>query len=144
MMLDGALVPPRLRMTDVALRLGEAGVDALRSDSRPESWGHGERPPKAAERQQRRRALLDLGGDPTRSCLRNFCSWGAPLQTWVRRRSHAPRGHPDYVALLKAAELPGATHQAVMAFQVITDKRLPKSAQAVRPFPSSTERTWRP
>jgi hypothetical protein len=31
-----------------------------------------------------------------------------------------------YVGLLKAAELHGATHQAVMEFQVITDKRLPK------------------
>jgi predicted transcriptional regulator of viral defense system len=30
------------------------------------------------------------------------------------------------VGLLKAAELHGATHQAVMEFQVITDKRLPK------------------
>ena len=30
------------------------------------------------------------------------------------------------MGLLKAAELHGATHQAVMEFQVITDKRLPK------------------
>jgi predicted transcriptional regulator of viral defense system len=35
-------------------------------------------------------------------------------------------GHPYYVGLLKAAELHGATHQAVMEFQVVTDKRLPK------------------
>ncbi len=35
-------------------------------------------------------------------------------------------GHPYYVGLLKAAELHGATHQAVMAFQVVTDKRMPK------------------
>lgn len=31
-----------------------------------------------------------------------------------------------YVGLLKAAELHGATHQAVMEFQVVTDKRLPR------------------
>ncbi len=31
-----------------------------------------------------------------------------------------------YVGLLKAAELHGATHQAVMEFQVISAKRLPK------------------
>src|SRR5205823_747771 len=35
-------------------------------------------------------------------------------------------GHPYYVAFLKAAELHGATHQAVMEFQVATDKRLPR------------------
>ncbi|CAM6000172.1 unnamed protein product [Sphagnum balticum] len=37
-------------------------------------------------------------------------------------------GRPYYVGLLKAAELHGATHQAVMEFQVITDKRLPRIA----------------
>ena len=36
-------------------------------------------------------------------------------------------GRPYYVGLLKAAELHGATHQAVMEFQVITDKRLPRT-----------------
>ena len=35
-------------------------------------------------------------------------------------------GCPYYVGLLKAAELHGASHQAVMEFQVITDKRIPK------------------
>lgn len=35
-------------------------------------------------------------------------------------------GRPYYVGLLKAAELHGATHQAVMEFQVITDKRIPR------------------
>jgi predicted transcriptional regulator of viral defense system len=35
-------------------------------------------------------------------------------------------GHPYYVGLLKAAELHGATHQAVMQFQIVTDKRMPK------------------
>jgi predicted transcriptional regulator of viral defense system len=35
-------------------------------------------------------------------------------------------GRPYYVGLLKAAELHGATHQAVMEFQIVTDKRLPK------------------
>ena len=33
---------------------------------------------------------------------------------------------PYYVGLLKAAELHGATHQAVMEFQVISAKRLPR------------------
>jgi hypothetical protein len=35
-------------------------------------------------------------------------------------------GRPYYVALLKAAELHGATHHAVMEFQVITDRQLRK------------------
>ena len=35
-------------------------------------------------------------------------------------------GRAYYVGLLKAAELQGATHQAVMEFQVVSDKRLPK------------------
>ena len=35
-------------------------------------------------------------------------------------------GRSYYVGLLKAAELHGATHQAVMEFQVVTDKRLPE------------------
>ncbi len=35
-------------------------------------------------------------------------------------------GQAYYVGLLKAAELHGATHQAVMEFQVISVKRLPK------------------
>ena len=34
--------------------------------------------------------------------------------------------HPYYVGLLKAAELHGSTHQAVMEFQVVTSKRMPK------------------
>ena len=35
-------------------------------------------------------------------------------------------GQAYYVGLLKAAELHGATHQAVMEFQVVTAKRLPR------------------
>ena len=36
-------------------------------------------------------------------------------------------GEAYYVGLLKAAELHGATHQAVMEFQVVTGKRLPEN-----------------
>ncbi|WP_246510320.1 type IV toxin-antitoxin system AbiEi family antitoxin [Bradyrhizobium glycinis] len=35
-------------------------------------------------------------------------------------------GHPYYVGLLKAAEIHGASHQAVMQFQTVTDKWMPK------------------
>jgi hypothetical protein len=81
---------------------------------------------KAAERQRRRRALLN----PRRGFYvvvpPQFLSWGAPPPTWYVDDLMRHEGHPYYVGLLKAAELHGATHQAVMAFQVITDKRLPK------------------
>ena len=35
-------------------------------------------------------------------------------------------GHSYYVGLLKAAELHGATHHAVMEFQLVTDKQFPR------------------
>jgi AbiEi antitoxin C-terminal domain len=42
-----------------------------------------------------------------------------------------------YVGLLKAAELHGAAHQAVMEFQIVSDKRLPEivlGRSVIRPF----------
>jgi predicted transcriptional regulator of viral defense system len=81
---------------------------------------------KAAEREQRRGALLN----PRRGFYvivpAQFLSWGAPPPTWYIDDLMRHEGHAYYVGLLKAAELQGATHQAVMEFQVITDKRLPK------------------
>ena len=55
-----------------------------------------------------------------------YLSWGAPPPAWYIDDLMKYLGHPYYVGLLKAAELHGATHQAVMEFQVITDKRMPK------------------
>jgi predicted transcriptional regulator of viral defense system len=55
-----------------------------------------------------------------------YLSWGAPPPNWYIDDLMRHEGHPYYVGLLKAAELHGATHQAVMEFQVITDKRLPR------------------
>jgi hypothetical protein len=81
---------------------------------------------KAAQRLQRRHALLN----PRRGFYvvvpPQFLSWGAPPPAWYIDDLMGHEGHPYYVGLLKAAELHGATHQAVMAFQVVTDKRLPK------------------
>jgi hypothetical protein len=100
---------------------------------------------KAAERQQRRHALLNprrgftpslaiasLRGKTARPAESRsvvppqFLSWGGPPPTWYIDDLMHHEGHPYYVGLLKAAELHGATHQAVMAFQVMTDKRIPK------------------
>src|SRR5208282_5699584 len=55
-----------------------------------------------------------------------FFAWGAPPPPWYIDDLMKHEGRPYYVGLLKAAELHGATHQAVMEFQIVTDKRLPK------------------
>ena len=79
----------------------------------------------AAEKQQRRHYLIS----PRRGFYvvvpPQFLVWGAPPPSWYIDSLMHHEERPYYVALLKAAELHGATHQAVMEFQVITDKRLP-------------------
>ena len=55
-----------------------------------------------------------------------YAAWGAPPPTWFIDALMRWEGEPYYVALLKAAELHGATHQAVMQFQVVCGKRLPE------------------
>ena len=80
----------------------------------------------AAERQQRRQHLIS----PRRGFYvivpPQYLAWGAPPPPWYIDDLMRHEGRPYYVGLLKAAELHGATHQAVMEFQVVTDKRLPK------------------
>jgi predicted transcriptional regulator of viral defense system len=80
----------------------------------------------AAERQQRHNHLIS----PRRGFYvivpPQFHSWGAPPPSWYIDRLMQHEGHAYYVGLLKAAELHGATHQAVMEFQVVSDKRLPR------------------
>ncbi len=55
-----------------------------------------------------------------------YLALGAPPPSFYIDTLMQHEGRPYYVGLLKAAELHGATHQAVMQFQVVTDKRLPK------------------
>ena len=80
----------------------------------------------AAERQQRKQHLVS----PRRGFYvivpPQYLAWGAPPPPWYIDDLMRHEGHPYYVGLLKAAELHGATHQAVMEFQVVTDKRLPE------------------
>ena len=80
----------------------------------------------AAERLQRRQALLN----PRRGFYvvvpPQYASWGAPPPAWYIDALMRHEGQAYYVGLLKAAELHGATHQAVMEFQVMSAKRLPK------------------
>ncbi len=80
----------------------------------------------AAERLQRREALLN----PRRGFYvvvpPQYGSWGGPPPAWYIDALMQHEGHAYYVGLLKAAEFHGATHQAVMEFQVVSNKRLPK------------------
>ncbi|MCF7689353.1 MAG: type IV toxin-antitoxin system AbiEi family antitoxin [Cephaloticoccus sp.] len=54
-----------------------------------------------------------------------FKSWGAPPPSWFIDDLMQYEECAYYVGLLKAAELHGASHQAVMEFQVVTSMRLP-------------------
>lgn len=80
----------------------------------------------AAEKQQRRKHLIRPRRDFYVIVPPQFLAWGAPPPSWYIDSLMRHEGCPYYVGLLKAAELHGATHQAVMEFQVITDKRLPR------------------
>ena len=80
----------------------------------------------AAERLQRRGMLLQ----PRRGFYvivpPQFAAWGTPPPAWYIDALMDREDEPYYVGLLKAAELHGATHQAVMEFQVVCGKRLPE------------------
>ena len=80
----------------------------------------------ATERQQRKGRLIS----PSRSFYvivpPQYLAWGAPPPSWYIDDLMRYGGHTYYVGLLKAAELHGATHQAVMEFQIVSGNRLPK------------------
>ncbi len=81
----------------------------------------------AAERLQRREALLESASGIL--CGRAAAvtgPGGGPPPAWYIDALMRHAGRAYYVGLLKAAELHGATHQAVMEFQVVSDKRLPR------------------
>jgi predicted transcriptional regulator of viral defense system len=79
----------------------------------------------AAERLQRRHALLSPRQGFYVVVPPQYAAWQAPPPDWYIDALMRHEGAPYYVALLKAAELHGATHQAVMEFQLISTKRLP-------------------
>lgn len=80
----------------------------------------------AAERLQHRKALLSPRHGFYVIVPPQYASWGAPPPTWYIDALMRHSGQAYYVGLLKAAELHGATHQAVMEFQIISDKRSPR------------------
>ena len=55
-----------------------------------------------------------------------YHTMGTPPLTWYIDALMQSENQPYYVGLLKAAEILGATHHAVMQFQVICGKRLPE------------------
>ena len=79
----------------------------------------------AAERLQRREALLRPRQGFYVIVPPQYASWGAPPPAWYIDALMRHERQSYYVGLLKAAEFHGATHQAVMEFQVISAKRLP-------------------
>ena len=80
----------------------------------------------AAERLQRRKALLHPRQGFYVIVPPQFASWGAPPAAWYIDELMHHEDQTYYVGLLKAAELHGATHQAVMEFQIVSAKRFPK------------------
>ncbi|MFS8037566.1 type IV toxin-antitoxin system AbiEi family antitoxin domain-containing protein [Xanthobacter sp. AM11] len=80
----------------------------------------------AAERLLRRKALINPRQGFYVAVPPQFANWGGPPPSWYIDALMQHEQQPYYVGLLKAAELHGATHQAVMEFQVITAKRLPR------------------
>ena len=81
---------------------------------------------KASARLQRRGMLLKPRHGFYVVVPPQYLAWKAPPPPWYIDDLMRHEGCPYYVGLLKAAELHGATHQAVMEFQVVTSKRMPK------------------
>jgi len=79
----------------------------------------------AAERQQKRKLLVAPRRDFYVIVPPQFLAWGAPPPSWYIDSLMQHANRPYYVGLLKAAELHGATHHAVMEFQVVTDRQFP-------------------
>lgn len=81
---------------------------------------------KAAARLRRKHMLLNPRQGFYVAVPPQFLSWEAPPASWYIDDLMRHEGRPYYVGLLKAAELHGATHHAVMEFQVVTDRQLPR------------------
>lgn len=79
---------------------------------------------KAAARLQKRRMLLNPRHGFYVAVPPQFLSWGAPPPPWYIDAMMQQGSRAYYVGLLKAAELHGATHHAVMEFQVVTDRQM--------------------
>ncbi|HET7804555.1 MAG TPA: type IV toxin-antitoxin system AbiEi family antitoxin [Pseudolabrys sp.] len=81
---------------------------------------------KAAARLQKRHMLFNPRHGFYVAVPPQFLSWEAPPPAWYIDALMRHEERPYYVGLLKAAELHGASHHAVMEFQVVTDRQLRK------------------
>lgn len=81
---------------------------------------------KATARLQKRHMLFNPRHGFYVAVPPQFMNWEAPPPPWYIDALMRHEERPYYVGLLKAAELHGATHHAVMEFQVVTDKQLRK------------------
>lgn len=79
----------------------------------------------ASERLQKRRQLFSPRRGFYVAVPPQYLNWGCPPPAWFIDDLMRYEQVPYYVGLLKAAELHGAAHQAVMEFQVIATKQLP-------------------
>ena len=108
-------------------RLLSEGQIAFTSDQAEQALGLKHRAfLDAAERLQRQMRLLSLRHGFYVTVPPQYRTWGAPPPASYIDDLIRHEGHAYYVGLLKAAELHGATHQAVMEFQIVTNKRLPR------------------
>lgn len=117
----------RLRLSEFVSGLIAAGSVVFTAEEAVQALGisHGAFL-DAAERLQRRKQLLS----PRRGFYvvvhPQFATWGAPPPSWYIDALMQREGSAYYVGLLKAAELHGASHQAIMEFQVLGAKRMPR------------------
>lgn len=81
---------------------------------------------KAAARLQKQKKLLSPRHGFYVIVPAQFHRWGAPPPDWYIEALMRHEDRPYYVGLLKAAEIHGASHQAVMEYQIITDKQIPR------------------
>jgi predicted transcriptional regulator of viral defense system len=79
----------------------------------------------AAERLQKQKKLVRLRRGNYVVVPPQFGPWGAPPPSWYIDALMRHESSPYYVGLLKAAEIHGATHQAVLEFQIVAEKRVP-------------------
>jgi predicted transcriptional regulator of viral defense system len=80
----------------------------------------------SAARLQKKRLLLNPRHGFYVIVPPQYHTWEAPPPSWYVDDLMRHEGRAYYVGLLKAAEIHGATHHAVMEFQVVTDKQLSK------------------
>lgn len=127
MLLLDMMQKDRTSLPDYLTRLqGSGRVSFTRSEARQALQISEGAFQKAAARLRQKHMLLSPRHGFYVAVPPQFHSWEAPPPPWYIDDLMRHEGRPYYVGLLKAAELHGATHHAVMEFQVVTNRQLPK------------------